>query len=426
METLVTSGARPAKDQRAPDLFIVESRLWTVKGHEIDHVIEFARAAKVCAPQQRIVALTAPQDEALAARLQQTKAIDLAVSCFRHRRIVEDDGGPFDILRKSVQDAVSLRAAILRHRSSRRVTLFFATFALHAILMVAFLRLTAPWLQVRTIGILRKNTVNTARQLSRKYRVLRRSLIGRVVWWLATKETIGFTDSHILQRLQREHLGLETGLVPVLTPGVWDVLPEGDAPGPRRDGPQTVGFIGEPGAGRGFDLFVLTALAMEEERRSGQVEFLAVMLPSYEITPDAVHYMDAFHQGLPGMRLELRWMPTPADFVAQMKRADILWNVYAPGVFTQGTSGRLVHGMCLGKKIVCSSWEWAEAVVRPCSRMRLVEPRLEQTVAAIRALSAAESDDASRQETQRWRETYSREAWDRFVADALERCERAR
>ncbi|MBI5396613.1 MAG: hypothetical protein HZA91_15070 [Verrucomicrobia bacterium] len=404
-----------------PDVFIVEPRLWTLRGHELDHVIEFARAAKAQAPGRRVVVLTPPPDEALAGRLRQTKTIDLTVPCFKHRRYVEDDGGPFDILKKSVEDAASLRAAVHRHRSGRRVTLFFTTFGLHAMLMVAFLRLTSPWLRVRTIGILRKNPVTIAGQFSRKYTLFSQSVLARPFWKLATGRTLAFTDSHILQRVQRERLGLETALVPVLTPGVWDLPPDGDGPASRSGGPVTVGFIGEPGAGRGFDLFVLTALAMEQERRSGQVEFLAVMLPGYEVTPDAVHCVDALRQGLPGMRLELRWMPTPADFVAQMKRADILWNVYAPWVFHQGTSGRLVHGMCLGKKIVCSRWEWAVEAVRPCSMVRFVDERLEQTVAAVRALLASEVDEASRQEVRRWRQTYSREAWDRFVTDALER-----
>lgn len=412
-----------AKEAQTADVFIVEPRLWTAKGHQMDHVVEFARAAKAAAPQRRIVLLSAPQDDELAARLRQCGEIDEALSCFRHRRFVEDDGGPFDILKKSVEDAVPLRAAIRRRKSGGRVALFFPTLGLHGLLMLAMLRLTMPGLRVKAAGIFRREVVDATGRFSRKYKLFSQSLLTRPFWKLATGQTMGYSDSVILQEVYRERLGLELGLLPVLAPGVWGLPPDAGDAVARTGAPQVVGFIGEPGAGRCFDLFVLTAMAMEQERRSGQVEFLAVMSPSYHVTPEAAPCLDVFRQGLPGMRLEQRWMPAPSDFVSQMRRADILWNVYDPAVFLGGTSGRLVHGMCLGQRMVCSRWKWSEAAVRPCSMVRLVEPKLEQTVAAVRSLMAAELDEASRDEVRRWRRDHSQQAWNEFVTGALRRCD---
>src|SRR5262245_49697028 len=114
---------------------IVEPRLWTIEGHEFDHVIEFARGIKACKAHQRVVALTGPPDSKLASALRQERAIDAVLACFPKRWI--SDGSPFSVLLKaSLHDAFALRSALNQLISGQQVLLCCSSLALYQLLML--------------------------------------------------------------------------------------------------------------------------------------------------------------------------------------------------------------------------------------------------------------------------------------------------
>ena len=258
-------------------------------------------------------------------------------------------------------------------------------------------------------------------ELKKKYGFLRHSLVGRLVASFALRDTLVFTDSPVLREVLRSRLQISTDIAPIPVPGVWQ-MPEIEI-GLRKNPRTTVAFIGQPRAGSGFDLFLATALSMEKERLAGEVSFLVVTTPESLEHWGMGRYRFMLERGLRGIAFEERWMNS-IEFARQIDRADIVWAMSdPPDFYLRQTSGIFTHGFCLGKKMIGNRNGWAETVVGWSPVCRYVEPRLDQTVAAVLSLALAHADTESLEQAKQWRVSHSRKAFDDFIARALARLE---
>ncbi|MHB9023845.1 MAG: hypothetical protein ACYC7E_06665 [Armatimonadota bacterium] len=386
-----------------------------MEGHEFDHVIEFARGAKASQSERNVIVLTGPQDENLSNALRQEVTISQVISCFP-KRWIGDGSSPRELLQAAMSDARILRKMLADNSQARSVSLFFCSFALYQLLMLAFLKLLMPGWHFESSGIFRFDPMNKQGRLRGKYRVLQRRWPATMLWKRALNQTRLFTDSSLLQHVLREELSIAASIVSIPIPGVWH-LPEHEVT-MTLPTPCTVGYIGQPRSSRSFDLFVLSALAMERERNAGLVNFLAVLPPGSDVLWDATKYSSILRTGLPGIALEERTM-TGDEFAVQINRMDIVWGLGDPAIYRRQTSGIIAHAVCLGKRIITNQDSWAQASLHSTALARFVEPDLMQITEAIRSFSTLPITDLDIQEIQRWRRQHSQEAFYRFVAETI-------
>lgn len=400
-------------------IFIVEPRLRTASGHEFEHAITFARAIKTCRATLRVVVLTGPQDATLSALLRAEPAIDEIRGCFPARWL--SDWSPrWTLVQGTLQDALRLRRALWQCRGAGRPVLFFDSLDVYRVLLLTFLQLLTPTEKISAMGIIRYDPLHADGTLKAKYAYLRTTWPGRLTAGIGLMNTHLYTDSPVLQTVVREHFQLEARLAPIPVPGVWD-LPAEELDRPSS-GPVTIGFIGQPRASRAFALFVATALAFEGKRVTGEIRFLAILPPGSLEAWNMAHYRPIFQCRLAGLVLEERVMDS-TDFARQMNRADIVWALGdPPDFYRRQTSGIFTHGLCLGKKMITDRGGWAEAAAGPISVCQYVEPRIEQTIAAIIALAISKCDSKSSDCIRQWRAMHSRKSFDGFIASALGDC----
>jgi hypothetical protein len=393
-------------------VYIVEPRLWTADGHEVDHVVYFARALKRYDDSVKVAALIGPPDENLSSLLEGESSIDCSYSTFP-KRLMSDTLPLSNLATFALKDALRMRSVI---KKGCRATLFFSTWAVYQMLMVAFLRIFMPFTRIQVIGIMRNDPLDKDGNLKGNYVFMSRNPLGRFLADVAFNGMSTYTDSLALKDTLSRQLGIESAICPIPVPGVWS-MEEGEIKPP--DGrPMTVGFIGQPRGSRGFELFVETALEMEEERRMGKVRFLAVIQPGGDVFWGTGKKSDVLRVGLPGMDLVERWM-TAGEFARQMNEVDAVWALGDSAIYRMQTSGIFAHAMCLGKKVITNARGWAQSEGGKSDIVKYVEPTIEESTRAVRELIGKRARPADGRIASIWRLRNSHESFDMWVREAF-------
>lgn len=421
MQTIATQNLKT-------DIFIVEPLLCDANGHPVEYVTGFSCSAKKAYPESRVVVLSAKIDEKLRPVLASIKEIDHFEECFPSplRARVEDWHPPRFIIGRARRNAIQLAKALRKTKVSSKAVFFFPTFDMGSIFMVGFLRLLMPFVDFRTIGILRIDPLYSVNgvQVVTNQKKLQNTIGLNLLWKLSFWKSKLYADSKPLCELYYRFFGLKCRLSPHLVMGCWSgEKGESETKIARRGKlPIRVGFVGLPGGSvRNFPLFVLTGLALEEERLNGEIEFVATMPPGCLGSGPDNPFIRILELGLRGLRLDRKDMPDATDFAQTIAECDIFWNLGDPSHFVRGTSGRLVYSVCLGKKTITNKSEWLASIRKPCRLIREVDPNLDAVIAVMKEMMHSEYEPACYEEIRRWREMFSRKAWDEFVCDSITR-----
>ncbi len=403
------------------NIFIIEPRLWTMEGHEFEHVMEFAKGIKHFYPDRKVIVLSGKQDDNLRNELKKVGFIDLAFECFP-RRIISDSSSIFYLLKSSFQDALSLRSILKKCAGYKNVNLLFSSLALYQFLLLAFSRLVMPFWKIKAIGIFRYDPISTRGKLRKKYYFILKIFPANLLWKLAIRDTKIGVDSHILQDILCHEFKIKSSLAPIPIPGVWKI--EKDNPNllnfKTEKLPLTVGYIGQPRSSRGFELFVNVASAMEKERLANLIKFKIVISPDEDNFWNTSNSVDIFRFNLIGTFFEERLMDSE-DFAYQMSQVDIIWALGDPSIYKRQTSGVVTHAICLGKKLITNKGGWAEELLKNSQDIRFLEPNLEEVIIALHSFlsnyTEQKNEDKSIPDT--WRKTNSQSAFYQWIFENL-------
>lgn len=404
------------------NIFIVEPRLWTMEGHEFEHVLEFAKGIKHFYPDRKVIVLSGKQDDNLRNELRQVGLIDLAFECFP-RRMISDSSSIFYLLKSSFQDALSLRSELKKSAVYKNVNLLFGSLALYQFLLLAFLRLLMPFWKIKATGIFRYDPISTRGKLRKKYYFILKTFPAKWLWKLGVKDTTIGVDSHILQDILYHEFKLKSSLAPIPVPGIWKI--EKDNPTllnfKIEKLPLTVGYIGQPRSSRGFELFVNVASAMEKERLADLIKFKIVIPPDKGDFWNARNSVDILRYNRIGIFFEERLMDSE-DFAYQMSQVDIIWALGDPNIYKRQTSGIVTHAICLGKKLITNKGGWAEELLANSQDVRFLEPNLGEVVIALHSFlsnyTEQKNDDNSIPDA--WRKTNSQSSFYQWIFENLD------
>jgi len=342
---------------------VVEPRLWNMEGHEFEHVLEFSKGIKQYFENSRVIVLSGKQDATLCDALNLELSIDTAIECFP-RRMISDSSSVFSLLQSSFTDSLSLAKALRRicYKNQKKVTLIFSSLALYHFLLLAFTRLLMPLMEIKALSIFRYDPMDSNNRLRKKYFFFAKVFPVNLLWKIATRNTKISVDSFLLQDILFNELGAKSSLAPIPTTGIWKI--EKEEPSLLKPTtnqlPLTIGYIGQPRPSRGFELFANVASAMEKERLSGLVKFIAVIPSDSDKFWNTRNSADLLRYNLVGISLEERLMDSK-DFAFQMSQVDVVWALGDPDIYRRQTSGIVVHAVCLGKLVITNKGGWAES-----------------------------------------------------------------